>query len=626
MKKIYSLMMFTLIVVLFTTNNVFGQNEGDYRSDQDGNWNSVVTWDVWDGDSWENATTIQGYPGQYSSPASVTIRNGDDVTFNVSPAFSIGALVIEAGGSTSILDFNSGTTLNVSGGITIGGGTGNGDDKRIDVGDGILTCASITMLTTGNDGADSEVRIDDGTVTVSGDITMNDVATRNFIEFTNPGTLNVGGSISAGGDIVPNNATEGLVNYNGTSGTQTVKSDTYADITFSGGAVKSIATGGIIITDVATFTNGIVNSSSTNSITFNDNSTTTGANDASFVNGPIIKVGNDAFDFPVGTTIGGNRYHPISIGAPSASTTFEAEYIRASSVLLEPDLITGVYAVSACEYWRLDRTGAAATADVTLYWNEYSPCGGAYITTLTGLIVAWRDLADSRWENSLGGPQTITSVSTYTTGTLLRTSVDANGFGYFTFGSANINGSPLPVKLSNIRAFEKQQGIQIDWTAYQEDNLNRYQVERSADGQSFMPIGDVAARNLVIESNYSFFDANPLPGVNFYRLKNIDMDGKSGYSNVVKVNLDKNIKGFTLYPNPVRNGLVSFQSSDLSKGNYSVNIFNANGQQVYSQRFSHSGGSVNQTLQLPAGVRSGMYTMQVDNGTMKLMSKTFMVQ
>ena len=111
----------------------------------------------------------------------------------------IGALVIEAGGSTSILDFNSGTTLNVSGGITIGGGTGNGDDKRIDVGDGILTCASITMLTTGNDGADSEVRIDDGTVTVSGDITMNDVATRNFIEFTNPGTLNVGGSISAGG-------------------------------------------------------------------------------------------------------------------------------------------------------------------------------------------------------------------------------------------------------------------------------------------------------------------------------------------------------------------------------------------------------------------------------------------
>lgn len=619
MRKIY----FLLSLILFATLTVFAQSEGDYRSRSDGNWNSTNRWQRYIGGSWTNVTD---YPGQNAGAGTVTIMDGDNITLNISPSNSIGALIIEGGSNTSGLSFNSGLSLTVSGVITIGAGTGNNDDKIISVGSGTLSCESITMAATGNDNRNCEITISTGTVTVTGDITMNGTAARNAIRFSGAGTLNIGGDVAAGGDIIPSSATAGLVNYNGITGDQTVKSDTYADITFSGGAVKSIATGGIIITDVATFTNGIVNSSSTNSITFNDNSTTTGANDASFVNGPIIKVGNDAFDFPVGTTIGGNRYHPISIGAPSASTTFEAEYIRASSVLLEPDLITGVYAVSACEYWRLDRTGAAATADVTLYWNEYSPCGGAYITTLTGLIVAWRDLADSRWENSLGGPQTITSVSTYTTGTLLRTSVDANGFGYFTFGSANINGSPLPVKLSNIRAFEKQQGIQIDWTAYQEDNLNRYQVERSADGQSFMPIGEVAARNLVIESNYSFFDANPLPGVNFYRLKNIDMDGKSGYSNVVKVNLDKNIKGFTLYPNPVRNGLVSFQSSDLSKGNYSVNIFNANGQQVYSQRFSHSGGSVNQTLQLPAGVRSGMYTMQVDNGTMKLMSKTFMVQ
>ena len=484
-----------------------------------------------------------------------------------------------------------------------------------------------------------------------------DIIINGTIVFTSPNTTQI--SLAGGGNgnnfTLNTGATFKTANQNGVQGTgcSLPTASTNGTITLSSGAnyefngtsnqattglpanlsnlIINNTTGvtlssGITITGLLTLTNGVVSSSASNLLSISSTGSVSGASDASFVNGPVAKTGSTSFDFPVGTTIGGNRYHPISIGAPSVSTTFEAEYIRASSVLLEPDLITGVYAVSACEYWRLDRTGASATADVTLYWNEYSPCGGAYITTLTGLIVAWRDLADSRWENSLGGPQTITSVSPYTTGTLLRTTVDANGFGYFTFGSANINGSPLPVKLSNIRAFEKQQGIQIDWTAYQEDNLNRYQVERSADGQSFMPIGEVAARNLVIESNYSFFDANPLPGVNFYRLKNIDMDGKSGYSNVVKVNLDKNIKGFTLYPNPVRNAVVSFQSSDLSKGNYSVNIFNANGQQVYAQRFNHSGGSVNQTIQLPAGVRSGMYTMQLNNGTMKVMSKTFMVQ
>ena len=181
MRKIY----FLLNLMLFATINVFAQSEGDYRSRSDGNWNSTNRWQRYIGGSWTNVTD---YPGQNAGAGTVTIMDGDDVTFNVSPAFSIGALIIEAGSSTSILDFNSGTTLNVSGGIIIGGGTGNGDDKLIDVGDGTLTCESLTMLTTGNNGADSEVRIDDGTVTVSGDITMNDVATRNYIAFRNAGT------------------------------------------------------------------------------------------------------------------------------------------------------------------------------------------------------------------------------------------------------------------------------------------------------------------------------------------------------------------------------------------------------------------------------------------------------
>jgi|CXWL01.1.fsa_nt_gi hypothetical protein len=373
-------------------------------------------------------------------------------------------------------------------------------------------------------------------------------------------------------------------------------------------------------------TSGVLTTTGTFLITINDNGTTSGASDASFVNGPVQKIGNDAFDFPVGTTVGANRYHPISIGVPSASTTFEAEYIRAPATFLDPDLNTGIYGVSFCEYWRLDRTGASATADVTLSWNSFSPCGGSYITTLLGLIVAWRDPVDSRWENSLGVSQTATSVSPFTTGTLLRATVSADGFGYFTFGNTNINGSPLPVKLSNIRAYEKQQGVQLDWTAYSEENLSGYQVERSANGQLFTPIGDVAARNTGSETKYGFFDASPIAGINFYRIKNINLDGKSGFSSIVKVNLDKSVKDVTVYPNPVRGGYISLQSSDLSKGNYSVRIFNASGQQVYARRLSHSGGAINQTIQLPSGIRSGMYGIQLDSDGMKVMSKTFMVQ
>lgn len=184
----------------------------------------------------------------------------------------------------------------------------------------------------------------------------------------------------------------------------------------------------------------------------------------------------------------------------------------------------------------------------------------------------------------------------------------------------------LPVKLSNIKAYEKLSGIQLDWTAYSETNLSHYEIERSADGRIFISIGQVNAFNSVLEKNYGFFDANPLPGTSFYRLKNIDLDNKFEYSSIIRVSLDKSIKDIRLYPIPVTGNLISFQGSDLAKGNYTARIFNAAGQQVYLQHFSHTGGSVTQTLQLPAGVKSGMYTLQLGNEGVKVMNKSFVVQ
>ncbi len=186
--------------------------------------------------------------------------------------------------------------------------------------------------------------------------------------------------------------------------------------------------------------------------------------------------------------------------------------------------------------------------------------------------------------------------------------------------------SVLPVRLSNIKAFEKQNGIQIEWTVSSEENLSRYQVERSSSGSLFTAIGDVASRNVTVETKYGFFDANPLPGVSFYRLKSIDIDSKYGYSSVVRVSLDKQVKNISLYPNPVTGGYVSFNSSDLNKGNYQVRVFNSSGAQVFKQSFSHSGGAINQTLKLPVGIQSGLYVLQLSNDGVKVLNKNFMIQ
>ena len=158
-------------------------------------------------------------------------------------------------------------------------------------------------------------------------------------------------------------------------------------------------------------------------------------------------------------------------------------------------------------------------------------------------------------------------------------------------------------------------------------NVDRYVIERSSNGSGFSAIGEVMALNTSNQTPYAFFDANPLPGISYYRLRNLDMDGKSGYSNVVRVDLRKDNKDITLYPNPVRSGgYISYGSANIAKGNYSARIFNAAGQQMFIQKFSHNGGAINQTIQLPASVRSGYYTLQLENEGTKLAAKTFMVQ
>jgi len=56
-----------------------------------------------------------------------------------------------------------------------------------------------------------------------------------------------------------------------------------------------------------------------------------------------------------------------------------------------------------------------------------------------------------------------------------------------------------------------------------------------------------------------------------------------------------------------------------------LKIINSNGQEIYRQKFVHEGGAFSQTISLPAGIKSGMYNLQLINGN-ELTNKTFIVQ
>jgi hypothetical protein len=542
----------------------------------------------------------------------------NNVTVNIGATAVCNTLVINGGGQPTTLNVNL-TTLTVSGAITINAGTGSGDNKTINVNAGTLSAGSITMLVTGDDNRVSSVAAVTGTINVTGAITMNDAdPDRNAVNLTFS-ALNVGGSVTGGALSATNIST---VNYNGASA-QNVRGTPYYNLTFSGGGAKTLD-GPASVSNTATFTDGVVNTTSTNLLTLANGSTLSGVNNTSFVQGPVRKIGNSAFDFPVGAA--GVGYHPISISAPGSTTDqFTAEYVRASGSALGPITVIGLYGVSNCEYWRLNRNVGSSNVNVTLSWTATSPCSGAYITSLIGLQVA--GFNGTSWNTSAGNGAS----GNTTAGTVVRNAVSVFGNGTTTFSSfaiSNVNaaGSPLPAIYGNVKAFSRSNGVQVDWEVLSETEVDHYSVERSLDGRQFVSIGQQPALlNNGSRVVYSFTDAAPVNGINYYRIKSIEVTGKSRYTIIVKVDTRKGITEITVYPNPVQGNTLLLQATDLMKGKYTMSVYNMTGQEVHTQSLVHTGGSTTVTIQLPSAIQKGMYQLKV-MGELSTTTRPFIVQ
>lgn len=88
--------------------------------------------------------------------------------------------------------------------------------------------------------------------------------------------------------------------------------------------------------------------------------------------------------------------------------------------------------------------------------------------------------------------------------------------------------------------------VALDWEVAEEFNTSHFVVERSADGQNFVEIGQALATKSI---NYTYTDAKPLYGLNYYRLREVANDGSTDLSEIATINL-KTAVDFTLYPNP----------------------------------------------------------------------------
>lgn len=105
------------------------------------------------------------------------------------------------------------------------------------------------------------------------------------------------------------------------------------------------------------------------------------------------------------------------------------------------------------------------------------------------------------------------------------------------------NDAALPITLTRFTANTKNdKRVELAWTTASEFNNDRFEIERSADGNHFEIIGSVLGKMNSREiSNYSFTDTKPYAGINYYRLNQIDKNGANTYSDLVATNIKSDV-------------------------------------------------------------------------------------
>ena len=199
---------------------------------------------------------------------------------------------------------------------------------------------------------------------------------------------------------------------------------------------------------------------------------------------------------------------------------------------------------------------------------------------------------------------------------LLNTAASSYVPAFYKFSAGNFSTIILPVSVTNLKAYQQGNNIAINWSALNEINVDRYEVEHSTNGTNFISISKtIALNNGSQQNNYSAVDAHPSSSKNFYRIKSIDKDGSVNYTSVVSVVIGGGKIFIAVVPNPVQNKHVNLQLNNIPAGRYDLALYSITGQRVYTSAVLHAGGSAAQVIGLPAHVKTGTYVLVLHTET-----------
>ena len=194
-----------------------------------------------------------------------------------------------------------------------------------------------------------------------------------------------------------------------------------------------------------------------------------------------------------------------------------------------------------------------------------------------------------------------------------------SSFSQFGLGQT-LGASPLPVTLTRFTATASGPcGVRLDWATASEVQSDRFELEHGTDGRSFAKIATVTSRNSPSGGTYRYLDQQPDEGVNYYRLRLVDLDRTSTYSPVTALTVAcGTIRAVRLVPNPATS---TVRLLGLHFGQ-DLRVYGSDGRLVYAGPAT----GTDQPLEV-SGWATGLYLVHVRNadgtlaGTHKLLKQ-----
>ncbi|WP_367389278.1 T9SS type A sorting domain-containing protein [Lewinella sp. LCG006] len=161
----------------------------------------------------------------------------------------------------------------------------------------------------------------------------------------------------------------------------------------------------------------------------------------------------------------------------------------------------------------------------------------------------------------------------------------------------------LPVTLKIISVKAEETYINLSFTTATETNNAYFHIERSTDSRNWEKLGSIAgAGTTQEEQHYQFLDVAPAPGLNYYRIKQVDYDGSFSYSSIVSARWEGKIN-VQLYPNPT-DELLQISGLPDDEGPITIEIIDMAGRIVLRQNWTQSAINV-------AQLADGVYSLRI---------------